>query len=56
MEKTNTDLTLEQCDELRKITEKRYRGMDDEDFERTVEAIAETCKGDFSAANWRRSL
>ena len=58
MKKTNTDLTLEQCDELREITLARspFAVSDsDDDFEAAVEDIANRCNGDFSPANWKRN-
>jgi hypothetical protein len=60
MKKTNTDLTLAQCDELRGITESIFtdasgRPLSDEQFESKVEAIAGRCGDDFSAENWKRN-
>ena len=59
MKKNTPDLTLEQCDELREITEsafeQRLSKLSDEGFENAVEEIALRCNGDFSQANWKRN-
>jgi len=56
MKKTTPDLTLAQCDELRKITESAFMSeLSDDVFEAEVEAIAKRCNGDFSPANWKRN-